>query len=121
MASITKTQVDYALKRLCGALQVKLSTYKEAHCLLREEKKLTVEQKEALVFAGGVPFKRGLKAYCTEDIFDFSKHENPVEYDKAKLKKYEDKLQREKRKAEDSIILGDAADAMNSIARFEKL
>lgn len=120
MAAVTKEQRKYAVSRIREAGTKKVNVYKERSCLLREERKLTDDEKRELVYAGAVLPRPKLSDYDIRNCFDFSAFENKAEYDEKKLRAFSEKTEKEIAKAIDAIMLGDAADIMKVIADFEK-
>ena len=120
MAAVTKEQRNYAVSRIREAGMKKVNVYKQRSCLLREERKLTDDEKRELVYAGAVLPRPKLSDYDIRNCFDFSAFENKVEYDEKKLRAFSEKTEKEIAKAIDAIVLGDAADIMKVIADFEK-
>lgn len=118
---MNKQQREYALKRIKEIHYQKVEDIKKPYFV--EEKRLTPEQAVSLVLRKKVPVKTNLpnreaRYLDLFECFDFSEQHYRSYYKKG-WEKAVDKLDKQREKIEDELMLGDTEKALQLIAQFE--
>lgn len=121
---MNQKQKDYARDRINQTFVARKEQIKRKYT--RQAIVLDVKDKIDLVCSGKVRLKtkdviKTLKQYCNPaDWYDFSKHESEKQVDSKKIEEKLTSLRALRTKAVDSIMLGDAQEALQIIQEFEK-
>lgn len=118
---MTKSEKDYALKRVRDICRDKESAIKEKYP--KTNKRLTNKEKVALIKSGKATLKKDIDyaPYRLEinDIFEWPVN-NKIEKTLAQMNKEISSLNKHAIKVKDEIMLGDNARALKLIREFEK-
>jgi hypothetical protein len=129
--AMNQTQKKYAMQRVNEVLMCKAKKIREGMPKKPVEKQLTYKQAVKLIREGKVklhadtpPNKAMYNCRYITDMFDFSAHctrqSNGSDYDTAAAKKIAP-LENECQRIKDQLMLGDATEALEMIAAFEKM
>lgn len=117
---VTKQQREYALMRISNIFSAKRKELEEEHYV--EPVKLDTKEKWDLVKKGEVKpnkYNRAPGNYQRwTEVFDFSKFETDGQWSKTGKQKIS-KLEAEEQNAKDTLMLGDAAEALAIIEQYK--